>query len=275
MAHAPYEHITSTSNPTIKMMKGLDRKKVRNETGLFLAEGARLVVDALKFGWTPKYILVGQDTTERSEIKHLLDNCALKGARILTTSPRILSAVSRKDNAQTVIAAFEQRSLELNTIDVEDKARFIALYEVRDPGNLGTIMRTADAAGVDGVILVNQCCDPFSVESVRATMGALFSTTLVSTDFETFNAWRLSNEINMIAASVNGTLRHDEANYASKTVILMGNEQSGIPEQAENACDVLVKIPMAGAADSLNLAQATAIMTYEVWKGAGYDGANL
>ena len=274
MAHAPYEHITSTSNPTIKMLKGLDRKKVRNETGLFLAEGARLLVDALKFGWTPKYLLVGQETIERTEIKGLIDQCAEQGARILTTSPRILSAVSRKDNAQTVIAAFEQQSNTLDAFTLKNSARFIALYEIRDPGNLGTILRTADAAGVDGVLLINQCCDPFSVESVRATMGALFSTILVPTDFETFNDWRKMHNIKMAAASVNGIQRHDQTDYSPRSVILMGNEQSGIPPAVEEACDSLVKIPMAGAADSLNLAQATAIMAYEVWKGTGYDGAS-
>ncbi len=274
MAHAPYEHITSTSNPTIKLLRGLDRKKVRNDTGLFLAEGARLIVDALKFGWKPKYVLVGSETVDRPDIQHVISQCAEIGARTLTTSSRILSAVSRKDNPQTIIAAFEQQTTTLEALETSGKKRFIALYEARDPGNLGTILRTADAAGIDGVILVEQCCDPFSVECVRATMGALFSNNIVLASFTEFDNWRRKAHIKMAAASVNGTMRHDQAEYSSKSVILMGNEQSGIPEAAENACDILIKIPMAGAADSLNLAQATAIMTYEVWKGSGYDGAN-
>ncbi len=273
MAHAPYEHITSTSNTSIKLLRGLDRKKNRTDSGLFLAEGARLILDALKFGWNPKYILVGEDSIERKEVQSILEQADISGARILTTGPRILSAVSRKENSQTIIAAFQQKLNTLNDFETSTKCRYIALYQVRDPGNLGTILRTADAAGVDGVILVGNCCDPFSVECVRATMGALFSNKIVSVDFDTFNAWRKSENIHMSAASVNGTLRHDQANYSEKSVVLMGNEQSGIPEDVEACCDTLVKIPMAGAADSLNLAQATAIMTYEVWKGAGYVGA--
>lgn len=274
MAHAPYEHITSTSNPTIKLLRGLDRKKVRTETGLFIAEGARLLVDALKFGWVPHYILVGAETIDRPEIQDVLNACENSGARVLTTSPRILSAVSRKDNPQTIIGAFKQRTDSLDSLQTDGNRRYIALYEVRDPGNLGTILRTADAAGVHGVILVNHCCDPFSVECVRATMGALFSNKIIQVDFDTFNKWRKNANIKMAAASVNGSLRHDEVEYSDKSVILMGNEQAGIPHSTEAECDVLLKIPMAGAADSLNLAQATAIMTYEVWKGAGYDGAN-
>lgn len=273
MAHAPYEHITSTSNTSIKLLRGLDRKKNRTDSGLFLAEGARLILDALKFGWKPRYILVGEDSIERKEVQSILEQADIAGARILTTGPRILSAVSRKENSQTIIAAFQQKLNTLDDLETSSKCRYIALYQVRDPGNLGTILRTADAAGVDGVILVENCCDPFSVECVRATMGALFSNKIVSVDFDTFNAWRKNENIHMAAASVNGTLRHDQADYSEKSVILMGNEQSGIPEDVEACCDTLVKIPMAGAADSLNLAQATAIMTYEVWKGAGYDGA--
>lgn len=273
MAHAPYEHITSTANPTIKLLRSLDRKKVRSENNLFLAEGARLLLDALKFDWLPKIVLVGSETMERAEIQDLLQQCKSKGARILTTSPKILSVVSRKDNPQTIIAAFEQKVTELDSFQSDGQKRFIALYQVRDPGNLGTILRTADAAGVDGVILVDQCCDPFSIETVRATMGALFSTQLANVSFEEFNNWRLNAGIKMTAASVNGTMRHDQADYSGKSVILMGNEQAGIPDDVEAQCDLLIKIPMAGAADSLNLAQATAIMTYEVWKGAGYDGA--
>ncbi|MFC7290448.1 TrmH family RNA methyltransferase [Hirschia litorea] len=273
MAHAPYEHITSTSNTSIKLLRGLDRKKNRTESGLFLAEGARLILDALKFGWKPRYILVGEDSVDRKEVQSILEQAEMAGARILTTGPRILTAVSRKENSQTIIAAFQQKLDRLEDFSSSGKSRYIALYQVRDPGNLGTILRTADAAGVKGVVLVGQCCDPFSVECVRATMGALFSTKIVSVSFEEFNEWRKKEHILMAAASVNGTIRHDQTDYSDKSVILMGNEQSGIPDDVEACCDTLIKIPMAGAADSLNLAQATAIMTYEVWKGSGYDGA--
>ncbi len=274
MTHARYEHITSSSNPTIKLLRGLDRKKIRLDSGLFISEGERHLREALKFGWSPKIVLVSSDKLATGEIDHTLEIAEKLGARILTTTPKLLSSVSRKDNAQTVIAAFEQKHSTLEQLESTGTARFIALFEVRDPGNLGTILRTADAAGVAGVILVDNCCDPFSVECVRATMGALFSVKVVECHFNDLCEWRTRTGAQMIAASINGDCRHDMAKYTDRTILLMGNEQSGIPSENEKECDTLVRIPMAGAADSLNLAQATAIMTYQIWKEAGYDGAH-
>ena len=178
--HASYEHISSTANPRIKMLKGLDRKKNRVESNLFLAEGARLVQEALDHSWTPEYLVVGAEALERNHISDLAKNCDRAGARVITTSNRILSSLAKKDNPQTVIGAFPQKLTKLADVTRDGEQRFIALYEARDPGNLGTILRTADAAGVDAVILVEQCCDPFSIEAVRATMGAIFSMPICS-----------------------------------------------------------------------------------------------
>jgi TrmH family RNA methyltransferase len=151
--------------------------------------------------------------------------------------------------------------------------RWVAMYEVRDPGNLGTVIRTADAAGCDGVMLIGQTCDPFSVEAVRATMGSLFAMPLASVDFETFDEWRKKVGARMVAASMRGIRAHDAARYGERSVVLMGNEQSGLPVEVEGRCDELVRIPMMGAADSLNLASAAAVMIYEVWRTRGYAGA--
>lgn len=272
--HASHEHITSTANPRVKMLKGLDRKKIRNETNLFLAEGARLIQEAIDHSWAPEYMVIAADSLERDHVKELANRAEAAGATILTTTNRVMASIARKDNPQTVICAFPQRLSSLEDITTKGPQRFIALYEIRDPGNLGTILRTADAAGVDGVILVEQCCDPFSVEAVRATMGAIFSIPICSVSTSEFDAWRSTINATTTAASVNGEFRHDEADFGDKAIILMGNEQSGIPEHIEATCENLVRIPMAGAADSLNLAQATAIMTYEVWRSKGYDGAD-
>jgi len=138
---------------------------------------------------------------------------------------------------------------------------------------LGTIVRTADAAGVDGVILIGQCCDPFSVEAVRATMGSLFAMPLVEAEFADFNAWRTKAGARMLAASMRGVHAHDKATYGQRSVVLMGNEQAGLPVEVEAECDELVRIPMMGAADSLNLASAASVMIYEAWRSQGYAGA--
>jgi RNA methyltransferase, TrmH family len=270
---APYEHISSTANATVKLLKSLERKKERTETGLFLAEGARLAEEALNHGWLPASVLAGSGALERPQTADLLARMKKAGARVLTASEKVLATVSRKDNPQTVVSAFKQRTTRLSELPTAGPRRWVALYEVRDPGNLGTIMRTADAAGVDGVILIGQSCDPFSVEAVRATMGSIFAMPLVQTKFADFNAWRTKAGAQVIAASMRGSKPHDKTKYGERSIILMGNEQAGLPNEIEAECDDLVRIPMMGAADSLNLASATAVMIYEVWRASGYKGA--
>ncbi|MEO0607930.1 MAG: RNA methyltransferase, partial [Pseudomonadota bacterium] len=194
-----------------------------------------------------------------------------QGARLVQVPDRLAGSIARKDNPQAVIAAIRQQDLTLDQLPQNDPGLWIGLYECRDPGNLGTILRTADCAGAAGVILIEQCCDPFSVEAVRASMGSLFDISLARASFESFNAWRREADLNMVAASVNGTVNHVELNFQPPSLILMGNEQSGLPDTVEAQCDALCLIPMRGGADSLNLAQATAIMLYEGWRQRGFS----
>lgn len=274
-AGGTFEHISSTANDTVKLLRSLDRKKDRQETGLFLAEGARHAEEALANGWSPAYAFASQQAVEdRPQTRDLLERMRKAGARVLTGSEKILATLSRKDNPQAVISAFRQRVSNLADLPASGARRYVALYEVRDPGNLGTVIRTADAAGCDGVILIGNTCDPFSVESVRATMGSLFAMRLAATSFADFRAWCSRSDMRVIAASMRGDHAHDKARYGERSCILMGNEQAGLPVEVEAACDELVRIPMMGKADSLNLATACSVMIYEAWRSSGYQGAN-
>lgn len=264
-----FEHISSTANEAVKLLRSLDRKKERQDTGLFLAEGAHFAEEALSHGWQPVYAFADVDGIDQT--KDLLERLRAKGARVLTATEKVLAAISGKDNPQGVVAAFHQRLTPLAELRATSRCRFVALYEVRDPGNLGTIIRTADAAGCDGVILIGTTCDPFSVEAVRATMGSLFAMPLAAASFEEFRAWGEANRVHVIAASMRGDHAHHEARYGDRSCILMGNEQSGLPTKIEDACDELVRIPMAGRAESLNLAIAAGVMVYEVWRAQGYE----
>lgn len=268
-----FEHISSTANDTVKLVRSLERKKDREETGLFLAEGARHAEEALANGWSPVYAFASETALRREHIPALLERLQMAGARVLTGSEKVLSTLSRKDNPQAVICAFRQRMSSLSELPREGLRRFVALYEVRDPGNLGTVIRTADAAGCDGVILIGRTCDPFSPEAVRATMGSLFAMRLTTLTFEAFRQWASSNAIRIVAASMHGDHAHDQASFGERCCILMGNEQSGLPAEVEKACDELVRIPMMGRADSLNLASAASVMIYEAWRVQGYRGA--
>ncbi len=265
-----FDQISSASNPLIKQLRGLERKKNRNETGLFLAEGARLVEQAMAQDWEIETLVISNAGMERDYIRSLGIEARNRGARVIQVPDRLAGSIARKDNPQAVIAAVRQRELGLQYLDVAHPGLWIGLYECRDPGNLGTILRTADCADVAGVIMIEQCCDPYSVEAVRASMGSLFDVRLARADFATFDTWRQAAGLSMVAASVNGDTRHDGVNFKQPSLILMGNEQSGLPGSVEAACDTLCLIPMRGGADSLNLAQATAIMLYEGWRQRGF-----
>ncbi len=261
-----YDLITSAANPLIKLLRSLERKKGRNETGLFLAEGVRLIEQALAQDWQVDTLILSASGADRDYVQALAKRAENKGARIVQVPDRIAGSLAKKDNPQAVIAAIRQRGLTLQDLNPTHKGLWIGLYECRDPGNLGTILRTADCADVAGVIMIEQCCDPYSVEAVRASMGSLFDVRLARADFESFNQWRKEAGLNMVAASVNGDTAHTGVNFAQPSLILMGNEQSGLPDAIEATCDTLCLIPMRGGADSLNLAQATAIMLYEGWR---------
>lgn len=265
-----FEHISSTSNDTVKLLKALGRKKERQETGLFLAEGVHFAEEALSNGWKPAYAFADIAAADRPQLADLLKRMRAAGARVLSASERVLASLSHQDNPQSLVAAFHQRLTPLPDLEANGRTRYVALYEVRDPGNLGTVIRTADAARCDGVILIGTTCDPFSVETVRATMGSLFAMPLAMASFDEFRAWRDANKVRVVAASTSGDHTHDKAVYGDRGCVLMGNEQSGLPAEVEDACDELVRIPMAGRAESLNLAVAAGVMIYEAWRAQGY-----
>ncbi len=269
---SPPETVTSPSNPLIKTLRSLERKKERAETGLFLAEGARIVGQGLARGWQAETVVIAADMADRPQIAALARSAQTAGARVVLAPERLMSRITQKDNAQSVVAAFRQRCLSPGDLPAPKAGPplFLALYEVRDPGNLGTILRTADCAGASGVILIGTCCDPYSFEAVRASMGSLFDMPFASAGFSAFDTWRRSRGLSLTAASVNAAMRHDAAPFTGPGVILMGNEQAGLPADIEAACDHLCLIPMRGGADSLNLAQASAIMIYEAWRQRGY-----
>ncbi|MGE3143673.1 MAG: TrmH family RNA methyltransferase [Hyphomonadaceae bacterium] len=262
--------VTSAANPLVKMLKSLHARKGREETGLFLAEGARLALEAADLGQWPAVMAVSPAALERAPVATLARAAAARGVRVIETTSALLGQISKRDNPQTVLGAYPQR---MRPLDEMSGDFFVALEGVRDPGNLGTVLRTADCVGASGLILLDQTCDPHSVEAVRASMGSIFSTPVARASFPVFDAWRRARGHALIGASLKGVLPHDAADAASPLVVMMGNEQSGLPEEMERACDALVRIPMRGRADSLNLAAATAIMLYDVWRRRGYTGA--
>jgi TrmH family RNA methyltransferase len=256
--------ITSLTNPTVKAVRALHLRKEREESDLFLSEGLKIVIDAIDLGHAPKILMYGPDAAAHPLLKRAAQATAQAGGEVIEVSREILEKVSRRDNPQAVLAVFPQVFTPLTDLDPAAAPCWVALQAVRDPGNLGTIIRTADAAGCGGVILVGDCCDPYSVEAVRATMGSVFAVRIAKASVAAFLAWRQAWPGSVVGALLTATVDYRAAAYRRPALILMGNEQAGLPADLAAACDLTVKIPMRGRADSLNLAVATGIMIYTV-----------
>ena len=265
------EEISSPANPRIKSIKSLSLKKNRDRENVFLAEGQKLVTDALEKGWTIRTLLHSrrllEDDNQRDRIEALAAKVRARGGDVLITNDKLLTSITRRDNPQAVIAVIEQRLSEAASLKFADNDCWLALDRVRDPGNLGTIIRTADALGARGVILVGETTDPFALEAVRATMGSLFHIQLARQTEGQF--LRLAEALRAQGGKVTGThlqgaVDHRTIDYATgPQILLMGNEQQGLTDELAEACDNVVLIAMDGAADSLNLAVATGIMLFE------------
>ena len=254
--------VTSLTNPTVKSVRGLHLRKEREQSGLFVAEGLKIVTEAVELGHAPRILMYGKDAEGHPLLKRAIQATLAARGEVIEVTQDILAKVSRRDNPQAVVAVFAQVFTPLTTLDPAAATCFVALHRVRDPGNLGTIVRTADAAGCGAVILVGDCCDPFSVEAVRATMGSIFAVPIVKATEAEFAGWRSSWPGSVVGTLLSATVDHRQASYAKPAMILMGNEQQGLTPEMAALCDVNVKIPMRGRADSLNLSVATGIMIY-------------
>lgn len=258
------KEVTSLANPIIKDIKALANKKERDETRSFIAEGLKLVIDALDLGWTIKTLVYAKAAKGKTQVEQVALKTVATGGLVLEVSEKVLSAITRRDNPQMVVGVFEQRYANLRDVKPALGETYVALDRVRDPGNLGTIIRTADAAGASGVILVGETTDPFSLETVRATMGSVFAMPLFRANVGEFVKWQKAAGVQLAATHLAGAVDYRTIDYRKKpVVILMGNEQAGLPEELAREATALARIPQQGRADSLNLAIATGIMLFE------------
>jgi RNA methyltransferase, TrmH family len=254
--------VTSLTNPIVKAARALHMRKARQETNRFLAEGLKLVAEAVALGRKPRVVLHATEASALPAFRAVAVATTRAGGDLIEVSRPILEKVSRRDNPQTVLAVFDQVYGELSDLDPAAAPAWVALEAVRDPGNLGTIVRAVDAAGGGGVILIGETCDPYSVEAVRATMGSIFAVPIYRASAAAFVAWRKTWPGSVIGTLLSAAVDYRAARYAQPCLLLMGPEQAGLSAALAELCDVVVKIPMRGRADSLNLAVATGVMLY-------------
>ena len=256
--------ITSFSNETVKRLRALRDKKARKSEGLFLAEGLRILVEARDSGRLPEIIAYSAAGGVHALAAESIAEAEASGADVIETSPDILSKMSGKDNPQAILGAYRQPDTSLAAVDRSASPLWIVAQALRDPGNIGTILRTGDATGAGGLILLDDSADPWSVEAVRASMGAIFTQQIATARWEEFLPWLRSGAGQLVGTSLNTTHDYLEPAYEQPCFLLIGNESQGLPEAYEAECDLLVKMPMLGKADSLNAAVATAVMAFQV-----------
>ncbi|MBL0114148.1 MAG: RNA methyltransferase [Sphingomonadales bacterium] len=256
--------ITGFSNPLVKQVRSLRDKKHRRAEGLFLAEGLRILTEALDAGIPPKMLWHAPEGGAHPLVQKLARETEATGGEVFVTSTDILSKLSGKDNPGAVIGVYPEMLTPLTALDRATSGIWLVAERLRDPGNLGTILRTGDAVGAGGLILIDDCTDPFSVEAVRASMGAIFTQKVATARWPEFVSWLRSAPGQLVGTSLNTDNDYQDPRYEAPTFLLIGNESQGLPEAYEKECDLLVKMPMMGKADSLNAAMATAVIAYEV-----------
>lgn len=257
--------ITSTANPRIKFIRKLEAKKYRQESGQFFIEGLRTVGEAVQVGVPLEALVIAPELLVSDFGQSLVEHPHVRNTETIAVSADVYRSLAHKDGPQGIGAIARQQWQNFGDIQVKETDIWVALDAIADPGNLGTIMRTADSVGARGVILLGQSTDPYDPAAVKASMGALFSLNLIQTEWETFKQWQSNNQLLLVGASDSAADDYQQIHYQKPVVLLMGSERHGLSSEKIAACDRMARIPMMGRSDSLNLAVATAVLLYEIF----------
>src|SRR6187399_2342104 len=203
--------ITGFSNPTVKFLRSLRDKKHRRREGRFLAEGLRLLTDARASGRLPEMLVMASGRDPHPLLDAIEAEVERAGGEVVETSAEILGKITGKDNPQAVAGVFAEFDTSLSRIDRASAPIWLVAQALRDPGNLGTMLRTGDAVGAGGLILIDDCADPFSVEAVRASMGAIFTQKIAQARWEEFLPWLRTDTGQLVAASLRDAVPYRDA----------------------------------------------------------------
>ncbi len=257
--------ITSPTNPKIKQARALRQRKEREATGLFLVEGLFHVGEALAAGAGIEYLCYAPDLLDSDFARQLIERASASGLTCYATTAGILASLAEKDHPPGLIAVARQRRVGLAALQPQNFAWGVAVVAPQDPGNVGTILRTIDAVGADGLILLESSVDPYHPTAVRASLGSIFWRPIVSASFAEWAQWARQHGYHVYGTSAHARVDYREvAAYERPLVVLLGSEREGLSAEQAAVCDQLVRLPMHGHVTSLNLAVAAGIMLYAV-----------
>lgn len=263
--------ITSRSNPKIKLVRQLRQRKRRQETGQFLVEGIHHVGQAIeaaasqRTGLTLETILYAPDLLTSDYARQLIEQGSLLGIPCHAVSGEVFTTIADKDNPQGILAVASLSQKAITDLTPQEHPWMVALVSPQDPGNIGTILRTIDAVGASGLLLLEGGADPTHPNAVRASMGALFWHPLIQASFAEFAAWSHQHGYHVYGSSAHGSQDYRLIDsFERPMVLLLGSEREGLTTEQRAHCQHLLRLPMQGRVSSLNLAVAAGILLYEM-----------
>ncbi len=264
--------ISSSANPTLRRIRALRQRKEREASGLCLVEGIRQVAEALTCGAQVEHLVIAPALLKSPFAHELVAAQVQAGVPLLEVTPEVFAGLSQKDGPQGLAAVLQQRWQALATVQLTTPPGWIALVEPADPGNLGTICRTADAVGASGVIIVGPGADPYDPTALRAAMGATFGLGLVRASWDELHAWVQATGAPLIGSSDQAQRDFQAVVYPQPLLLLLGSERHGLSAEQLAHCTDVVAIPMRGRSDSLNLAVAAGVLLYELLRQKAHGG---
>lgn len=262
------EKITSLQNPKIKNIAKLGKAKERKSQNLFVLEGARELSLALSVGYIIDSIFICPELFSKSEYPHVLDT--IDSHLQYEVSQQVFEKIAYREGSDGIIALVRPKSHQLSDLILKEKPFIIILEAVEKPGNLGAILRTADAAQADAVIICDPLTDVYNPNAIRSSIGCVFTVPVaVCTSHEALD-WLKKNNIQSFAAELETSDWYHNADYTSASAIVMGTEADGLTSFWLNNADHRIKIPMRGKIDSLNVSVSTAVITFEAMRQRGF-----
>lgn len=255
--------LTSLQNPKVKQVIHLRDRSCREETQQFIIEGYRELLRATDAGWKVSSLYTCEKLFLGTNENTLIQRLASRGTQVFDCSESVFRKMSYRDRPDGLIAVATQRHFGLEDAPLKPNPFFIVAEAIEKPGNLGTILRSSDAVGIDGLILCDRCTDIYNPNVVRASVGTLFTVPVIEAKSDATIAWLKKNNIAILAATPSATEEFTQVDMTSPVAIAVGTEQLGLSEQWLSQADIRVKIPMNGVADSLNVAMATTLLLYE------------
>lgn len=258
------ELITSVANPLVKRMRKLRGRKIRESEGAFLVEGIAQTRQALDHGAPLELLFVAPDLLSSEGAWEAIDRAEADGMRVVRLGREAFESIVDRDHPSGLGAIAKIVDRPITDLHANDGGFFVALESVGNPGNLGSIVRTVDAAGGSGVVILGQATDPWHPQSMKASMGTLFTVPLCRAhDLEDVLAWCLMEKVELVTTSAKAKQSFWDVDYSEPTIFMFGSESAGLPPHVHEKAKHTVGMPMEGAASSLNLSVSVGVMLYE------------